>query len=79
MTGGLSIIPILFTAFFACRTASSICHMFPNKQIACHLSINFEIVSLMVIGLGLFFTGILVAPVIATNLVSPYYLLKLFY
>ena len=38
MTGGLSIIPILFTAFFACRTASSICHMFPNKQIACHLS-----------------------------------------
>ena len=68
ITGGLSTIPILFTTVFACLTASSICHMFPNKQIARKLSRNLEIASLMVVSLGLFFAGILASPVIAASL-----------
>ena len=66
MTGGLSIVPILFTSFFACRTASSICHMFPNKRIARNLAIKLEAVSLVIIACALIFSGILLAPTFAT-------------
>ena len=68
MTGGLAIVPILFTSIFACRTAASICHMFPNINLARNLARAFETSSLMIIGLGLLFAGILVAPAIATSL-----------